>query len=87
MLARTSETLPPSLAQTFHQVGPENELRTDAHWVCRKLAVGTTWFSGLHGRSRAPCGHAAPALRATRLGYWLGARCTACVANRLAIIP
>jgi hypothetical protein len=71
----------------FHQADPENELRNDAHWVCSKWAVGTIWFSGLHGRWRAPCGHAAPALRAKWPGYWLGARCTACLAMRLVIIP
>jgi hypothetical protein len=75
------------LAWKFHQAGPDNELRTDAHWVCSKLAVGTIWFSGLHGRWRAPCGHAAPALPATRHRYWLGARCTAGLAMHLAIIP
>jgi hypothetical protein len=56
------------LTRTFHQVGPENELRTHAHWVCSKLAIGTIWFAGLHGRWRAPCGqsrasrHQAPLL-------------------------
>ena len=71
------------IAWKFHRASHENELCTDAHRVCSKLAVGTIWFAGLHGRWRAPCGRASRALRAKWLGYGLGARCTAC----LAIIP
>jgi hypothetical protein len=36
-------------ARKFHQVGPDNTLRTNVYRVCSESAVGTIWSAGLHG--------------------------------------
>jgi len=73
--------------RTFHQVSPENELRSDVHGFGSEWAVGTIRSAGIHGRWRAPCGHPALPLRAYRPDYWREAGCAACLAIRRAIIP